>query len=167
MMRLLAFVFAVCAAAASAKSDAPKLKAGDIPPSSLGTNLNGDAIETTQFAGRVMVVTFWASWCAPCRREMAMLEPLQRVAKDRLKVVAVNIEDRKTFRKIANTLNEFQLTLTNDPNKTASADYGVNGIPHMVIIGRDGKVVNVHRGYSEDALDGLLREINGAMAKEQ
>jgi thiol-disulfide isomerase/thioredoxin len=166
MMRLAASLFALCAAVASGKSDAPKLKPGDVPPSALGTTLNGDAVETTQFAGRVMVVTFWASWCGPCRREMAMLEPLQRAAKDRVKVVAVNIEDRKTFRKIATTLSEFQLTLTNDPNKWSADQYGVGGIPHMVIIGKDGKVVNVHTGYGEGALDGLLREINTAIAQE-
>lgn len=164
--RLLACLLAFCAIAANAKSYVPKLKTGDIPPPALGTTLNGDAIETTQFAGRVMVVTFWASWCAPCRLEMSMLEPLQRAAKDRVKVVAVNIEDRQTFRKIANTLAEFQLTLTNDPKKWAANEYGVNGIPHMVIIGKDGKVVNVHRGYGEGALDGLLREINTAIAAE-
>jgi thiol-disulfide isomerase/thioredoxin len=166
LLRLLLCVFALNIAFADAKSDAPKMKAGDIPPKSLGVTLNGDPVETTQFAGRVMVVTFWASWCGPCLREMSMLEPLQRAAKDRIKVVAVNIEDRKTFRKIANTLAEFQLTLTNDANKYDATQYGVGGIPHMVIIGKDGKVVNVHTGYGEGALDGLLREINEAIAKE-
>jgi thiol-disulfide isomerase/thioredoxin len=166
LLRLLMCVFALNFAFAYAKSDAPKMKAGDIPPKSLGVTLNGDPVETTQFAGRVMVVTFWASWCGPCLREMSMLEPLQRAAKDRVKVVAVNIEDRKTFRKIANTLAEFQLTLTNDANKYDSTQYGVRGIPHMVIIGKDGKVVNVHTGYSEGSLEGLLREINEAIAKE-
>ena len=43
--------------------------------------------------------------------------------------------------------------------------YGVNGIPHMVIIGRDGKILNIHRGYSEASLDGFVAEINAALAK--
>ncbi|MEO8103478.1 MAG: hypothetical protein ABI790_13205 [Betaproteobacteria bacterium] len=45
-----------------------------------------------------------------------------------------------------------------------AAAYGVKGIPHMVIIGKDGKVISVHRGYSEEALDGLLAEINAALS---
>jgi thiol-disulfide isomerase/thioredoxin len=162
----IGMLITLCVMSAHAKEDnyTAKIKAGDVPPAALGVNVEGEAVETTQFAGRVMVVTFWASWCGPCLREMQMLEPLQRVAKDRVKVVAVNIEDRAKFRKIANTLREFQLTLTNDPRNAAADAYGVKGIPHMVIIGKDGKVVNVHRGYGEGQLDGLLQEINGAIA---
>ena len=112
-----------------------------------------------------MVVTFWASWCAPCRSELAMLEKLQTIAKERLKVVAVNIEPRDVFRRVVRALPDFKVTLTNDPEKRRADTYGVGGIPHMVIIGKDGKVVAVHRGYSDSGLDGLLAEINAELAK--
>jgi thiol-disulfide isomerase/thioredoxin len=148
-------------------ADAPlkQFAPGDVPPAALGTTRSGDDIVTSQFAGKVLVVTFWASWCAPCRAEMGMLERLQVVAgKDRLQVVAVNIEEREKFRSITKALSNLALTLTNDPKKHFSAAYGVRGIPHMVIIGKDGKVINVHRGYGESSLDGLLVEINAALA---
>ena len=141
------------------------LKPGEIPPKSLGFTRSSDEIETTQFAGRVMVVTFWASWCAPCRNELVMLEKLQAVAKDRLKVVAVNIEPRDVFRRVVRALPDFKVTLTNDPEKRRADLYGVGGIPHMVIIGKDGKIVAVHHGYSDSALDGLLVEINTELHK--
>ena len=138
---------------------------GDTPPVGLGLTRGGDSIETTQFAGKVLVVTFWASWCGPCRAELPILENLQKAAKGNVQVVAVNIEERDKFRALARILSSLTLTLTNDQYKRHSAEYGVNGIPHMVIIGKDGKILNVHRGYSESMIDGLVAEINAALAK--
>ena len=141
-----------------------KLSPGDTPPTKLGTTRGGDAIETTQFAGRVLIVTFWASWCAPCRAEMGILEGMQRLGKDKLKVVAVNIESYEDFRQVHRALKDLEITITNDQYKRAAAPYGVGGIPHMVIIGKNGKVINVHTGYGESALPGLVDEINAAIA---
>ena len=138
---------------------------GDTPPAALGKTREGDEIVTTQFAGKVLVVTFWASWCPPCRAELGVLERVQQLAgKERLHVVAVNIEDRDKFRAVSRALSALSLTLTNDPSKRASQAFGVNGIPHMVIVGKDGRVINVHRGYAESALNGLVAEINAALA---
>ena len=138
---------------------------GDVPPPELGVTRAGDAIDTTQFAGKVLVVTFWASWCGPCKAELPVLERLQIAAKGSVQVVAVNIEPRETFRAVSSALSSLNLTLTNDPKKWSANTYGVNGIPHMVIIGKDGKILHVHRGYSEKQLDAFVAEINAALAK--
>ena len=111
----------------------PKGKApgpGDVPPPVLGKTLAGDEIVTTQFAGKVLVVTFWATWCPPCRAELPILEGVQKAAKGNVQVVAVNIEAGEVFRKAARALKSLTLTLANDPYKSAHDDYGVNGIPH-------------------------------------
>jgi thiol-disulfide isomerase/thioredoxin len=139
--------------------------AGDTPPASLGVTLEGQGIETTQFAGKVMVVTFWASWCGPCMKELPMLEGIQKVAgKNRVQVVAINIEDRDKFKKLARALSSLTLTVGHDPGMQVRRAYGVKGIPHLILIGRDGKIINVHRGYSEESLDSIIAEINRALA---
>ncbi|HUP98796.1 MAG TPA: TlpA disulfide reductase family protein [Usitatibacter sp.] len=162
----LALAGLLCAPPAMrAADDAMVLKAGDVPPASLGVTRDGDAVETRQFAGKVLIVTFWASWCGPCRKELPLLEGVQRVAgKDRVQVVAVNIEERDQFRRVARALESLTLTVTHDYNKASAAAYGVKGIPHMLIIGRDGKVQKVHRGYSEEAVDRIVAEVNAALA---
>ena len=138
---------------------------GDKAPAALGTTLDGTVLETGGYRGKVLVVTFWASWCGPCLKELPMLEGLQRtVGKERLQVVAVNIEDRDVFRRVARKLESFTLTVAHDERKRGSDAYGVNGIPHMVIVGRDGAIVKVNRGYSEEALEGILAEIGAALA---
>ena len=163
LVPLLATIL-LCMKVATAADPAGKIAPGEIPPPLIGVNANGDEILTTQFAGKVLVVTFWASWCGPCMKELPMLESIQKAAgKTHLQVVAINTEDRESFRKIARALSTLNLQITYDYGKKSSDAYGVNGIPHMLIIGRDGKVLKVHRGYGESALDGIVAELNAAL----
>ena len=149
----------------SAVFAADKLSAGDTPPPSLGVTRDGQIIETTQYPGKVLVVTFWASWCGPCMRELPLLEGIQQAGgKEKIQVVAVNIEDRERFKMVSRRLASLTLTLSHDYNKGSSAAYGVHGIPHLIIIGRDGKVIRVHRGYSDAGIDSIIAEINSALA---
>ena len=83
---------------------------GDFPPPSLGRTRDGDEIATTQFAGKVLVVTFWASWCGPCRAELPVLEGLKKAARGSVEVVAVNIESREQFRTIARHLSSLTVS---------------------------------------------------------
>jgi len=143
---------------------AEKLVPGDRPPEALGQTSDGTKIEVTQYAGKVLVVTFWASWCGPCKKELPILEAIQQVGgKDKIQVVAINIEERQQFAKLARALTSLALTLTHDSRKQSAEAFGVHGIPHLVIIGRDGKVINVHRGYSEEGIDAVVAEINAAL----
>jgi thiol-disulfide isomerase/thioredoxin len=160
---IAAFTVGILAAGAALAGERPG--PGDVPPKWLGLDRDGAAVEISPQAGKVQIVTFWASWCGPCKKELPMLEGIQRVAKDRVRVVAVNIEDRNQFRRLAKGLESLTLTITNDPGKAAYADYGVDGIPHMVIVGRDGRIVAVHRGYSEDGIDEILAQLNAELAK--
>ena len=140
---------------------------GDKARPQLGVTLDGTTVDLAEGAGKVQVVTFWATWCAPCLKEIPVLEGLQRTVKDRLRVVAVNIEDRAQFRKALRAFenSKFTLTLAHDYNKASSTAYGVKGIPHMVIVGKDGRILNVHKGYNDEALEPLMAEINAAMSK--
>ena len=94
-----------------------------------------------------------------------MLESLPNAVKGNVQVVAGDIEPRETFRAVSRALSSLNLTLTNDPNKWYSTAYGINGNPHMVIIGKDGKILHVHREYNEKQRDGFVAEINAALAK--
>lgn len=160
-LSLWAFTCALVIPPALAK---PILAAGDTPPPWLGLNLDGQPINTTQFAGKVLVMTFWASWCGPCKRELPILEGLQLAGKGRIQVVAINTEERDQFRKVAKILSSLTLMMSHDYGHRAAETYNVNGIPHMVMIGRDGKILSVHRGYGEGSLDSIVAEINAALA---
>jgi thiol-disulfide isomerase/thioredoxin len=114
------------------------------------------------------VVSFWATWCPYCLKELPILEGIQKTAgKERTQVIMVNTESREVFRKSARIMKDLSLLLAHDSDKRASEAYGVAGIPHMVIIGRNGKILRVHRGYDENSLDAIVADINRALAVPQ
>jgi hypothetical protein len=87
-----------------------------------------------------------------------------KIGKDRLQVVAVNTEDRAVFRQAAHILVNLNVLHARDSNHVSQDAYGVSGLPHMVIVGRDGKIVAIHKGYGESALPGIAEDINRALA---
>src|SRR5215211_8330137 len=125
---LRALILSLCVFTAQADDRRPV--AGDAAPVVVVADRDGNWLDVAQPGNKVQVVTFWASWCAPCRKELPMLEGIQRVAKDNVRVVAVNIEERAKFRALAKALESMTLTLAHDQNKQASSAYGVKGIPH-------------------------------------
>ena len=118
---------------------------GDIPPSYLGKDKDGERVELSEMKGKVVVSTFW---CPPCLKEMQVLEGIQRqLGKDKLEVVAINFkEGRKTYRAIVRNLEDFQITLTYDHKGKVANRYKVNTIPRMYIIDKSGRVSYVHKG---------------------
>jgi thiol-disulfide isomerase/thioredoxin len=139
---------------------------GDIPPADIGHTTSGDEVLLTKYAGKVVIVTFWATWCPQCIKELPILEAVQNKAgKANIEVIAVNTEEAEVFRRAARVMRKtMQLDLVGDARGDAQKAYGVNGIPHMLIIGRDGRILQVHRGYSEDSLDEIVADINHALA---
>jgi thiol-disulfide isomerase/thioredoxin len=115
--------------------------------------------------GKVVILTFWASWCGPCRRELPILErALQVVGKDKLTVFAVSFretpEAAAALRKLAST---WQINVIEDRNGWIAGHYAIASIPHLFIIGRDGKVLANHVGYGDRSLDELVSDINQAL----
>jgi thiol-disulfide isomerase/thioredoxin len=147
--------------AARAKTDI-----GDIPPDDLGTDRNGAAVTVSANRGKVVVLSFWASWCTYCRKELPTLEKLQRAAgKAQLEVVGVNFkEDIFLFRKLIAGMKDSQMTFTLDRKGELGKQYGLHGLPFLVMIGRDGRIAHLHTGYDEKMLDQIIDELNGLLA---
>lgn len=140
--------------------------AGDTAPGFAGRTHEGQVVSLSDHAGKVVVLSFWASWCGPCRKELPLLEGIQKVAgKDRVQVIAINIEDADTFRKMVPAMSALHMMVTSDTVKEAQRAYGVNGIPHMVIVGKTGQVLRVHRGYTEAGVDDVIRDLNRALVQ--
>ena len=117
--------------------------------------------------GKIVILTFWASWCGPCKRELPILEGAQRaIGKDRLVVFAVNYRDRpEALAAIKKPASSWQINLMTDPGDRAARQYSISGIPHLFMIGRDGKVIANHLGYGDRTLDELVADINRALAE--
>jgi thiol-disulfide isomerase/thioredoxin len=138
------------------------VEVGKEPPDYLGMDSEGQKILVSEHRGRLVVISFFASWCGPCREELPALEAIQRAGgKDIVRVVAINYkESPQTYRRIRNDLRSYTLTFTHDRNGKISKSYGVKGIPRLVIVGKDGKVAAQHVGYDKDELPKLTKELD-------
>lgn len=102
---------------------------------------NGGGISPERYAGKPLVVNFWASWCGPCRQEAPLFERLWREYGERGVVfLGVNIQDAHADARAY--LSEFGITYPNgyDEGGRISVDYGVIGIPVTFFINREGVV---------------------------
>jgi cytochrome c biogenesis protein CcmG/thiol:disulfide interchange protein DsbE len=101
----------------------------------------GREVSPENFGGKVLVLNFWATWCAPCVREIPTLNEFQRQFRDQgVVVVAVSID--KNPAKYQNFLNRFHVSFDTmrDPEADISSSYGTFQIPETYII-KNGKVV--------------------------
>jgi thiol-disulfide isomerase/thioredoxin len=75
----------------------PKLKVGELPPPKLSSH-----VKLSDYSGKIVIVSFWASWCSPCRKELPVLDAIQKQAtRDKLVVFSVNWgEDARRFHEI-------------------------------------------------------------------
>jgi thiol-disulfide isomerase/thioredoxin len=128
----------------------------------------GDAIGRQDLADRVVIVAFWASWCVPCRAEMPELARFVNEwnrdpdrSRDAL-LVAVNVgEDPEEIRSITEDPVYLDVVFGLDRDREAAARWRANALPSTFVIGPDGKIVDVIRGYGPNLdlrLTGVLRQ---------
>lgn len=123
------FAFALFMGIATTAAAGPDI--GEQAPDVLGVAVDGSPVSLAEYAGKPIVVTFWATWCPYCRKELPILEGIQRSAgTGSLQVIAVNTETGEVFRKAARALgNAVTLKLLHDAGRKASDAYGVHGTP--------------------------------------
>jgi cytochrome c-type biogenesis protein len=142
------------------------LKAGQRAPAFSARDLSGKTITLAQLRGRPVLLTFWATWCQPCRQELPLIAQAYRAHKAQgLAVVAVDYGDES-----ADAVRAFwtQMGLEPDPvldpeGKVADAysvGLQVTGLPVSVFIARDG-TVSTYEPFplTQDVLDAALKKI--------
>ena len=146
---------------------AKSLPIGSVPPDDLGKTLSGQAVHASALRGQVVVISFWATWCKYCMREMPILGGLQAVARKRnlpLQVVEINYEeDHRTFVRASHLLMPKLpgLLLTWDRTGTINRAFGFHGsLPTMIMLNRDGRIADEYVGYDKSELDSIVAEIN-------
>jgi cytochrome c biogenesis protein CcmG, thiol:disulfide interchange protein DsbE len=143
-MRLLLLPALLFLAACSGEPP-PKLGRGDAPPAFDTLRLDGTHVRfPAEFAGRPVVIRFWADWCKYCEGEMKDIEAVYQRYKGQggqgMEVLAINAgQDRATAAAFVGKLGISYPALLDEDAKIAKR-YGVVGLPTTYFIGRDGKV---------------------------
>lgn len=121
----------------------------------------------SEYAGKVVLVNLWATWCGPCKKEMPSMEQAYRAYRDRgFRIAAVSLDEGESapVRAFAEQL-DLSFDLFQDRSNQSQQAYQAIGVPHSVLIGRDGKVAWValgaedwHSPANQKRIEALLAE---------
>jgi len=128
-------------------------------------NLKGSLvnIQTIENDGNPIVISFWATWCKPCKKELNTIAEVYEEWQDDtgVKLIAISIDDSRSSSKVKPYVNssgwEYEIYL--DPNRDLSRSLGVSTVPHTFLLDGDGNIVWEHRGYIEGDEEELLEQI--------
>lgn len=141
---------------------------GQPAPTLLGKDRDGESVDLAAHRGKVVIVTFWASWCGPCLRELPVLDSLQKqVGNKWVQVIAVNVKDSNDdYRAMMRQMRDFSLLQARDRNGDIADTYGVKAYPNLWIIDMHGQVVSHHVGYGEGSFKTIVDEIRQVLTEE-
>jgi peroxiredoxin len=133
-------------------------------PSFALPDLNGRTISLEQFKGKVVFLDFWAPWCIPCKQELPELDKLYKTyRKDGFEVIGISIDSSE--KNVAAFLQKLPLSvyILIDAKNEVSDAYRVSSLPTGIIIGRDGVIHRVHKGFSIESLPIYEKEIDALL----
>lgn len=143
---VLAILFVTGTVPVAAQANPPALRAGKPAPQIAGTTLDQKQITLASYRGKVVLLDFWASWCTPCLQQMPQFVHWQKQwAAQGLQIIGVSLDDDpKDARKIATRYRLNYPVLMGTPQM--ADQYGILGLPQVVLIGRSGSIAEVHSG---------------------
>lgn len=134
---------------------------GELPPDFTGTALDGRKVTLSSFRGKhPVVLNFFAEFCPPCKKEFPHLKALDEKHRAQgLRVLAISLdEDRETAAVVPNQVKT-AFPVIFDPKGGIAEKYGVQAIPHTVVLDREGKVHTVLIGLDLEALDRAVEQV--------
>jgi thiol-disulfide isomerase/thioredoxin len=167
-------------AAGSAASDEPgvteRVRLGEfIPvtpplpaPAISFADLSGNTVSLSEFAGKIILVNLWATWCEPCLREMPSLERMQSRLGDKITVLAIS-EDRggsKIVEPFIGKLGLKSIKTYLDPKSGVERAFEVQGLPTSFLIDREGRVLGRVEGAAEWDSPKLLETLRSFLGGE-
>lgn len=140
--------------------DGPDIAVGQPAPSFSLKNRAGETVTLEQLRGRLVVLSFWASWCPKCRQLKGELEEIAaRHAQDPLSVVGINVwevSDSDLNRYLQDHNPSYTILLQGDP---VAASYRLPMLPGLFLIGPDGRFLEVDSGVGWRDLSELRKKI--------
>ncbi len=135
-------------------------------PSVTLKDINGKTVRTDTLSnnGKPMIISFFATWCKPCNRELdAISEVYEEWQQETgVKLVAISIDQAQNINKVKPLVDQYEWpyeTVLLDPNSELKRQLGIQMIPYVLIVDGDGKIVYKHNGYTEGAEEELIEKV--------
>ena len=144
------------------------LEEGARAPAFSAPRLGGsETVSLSSYRGKVVLVDFWASWCAPCLVSLPLYEELRKeLPAGDFQVVAVNLdkEPKKALRFLKDRGVGFPSVA--DPHGRIPETFGLETMPTSYLIDRTGRVRYVHEGFRRQDIDGLRAKAKALIAEK-
>ncbi len=125
-------------------------------------DLSGKTVKLSDYRGKVVIMTFWATWCGPCKKEMPVLQKFLAANRDKgVEVLAINTDDFNSRSKVAPFMKKEGISgfkvVYEDAEQLSSYNYA--GIPALYVIDREGRIAHARTGYDPDLENKLANEV--------
>ena len=158
--RRQALVLPLLPAAGAARA----VEAGGPAPALKLPGLQGE-VDLAAMSGQVVYVDFWASWCGPCRLSFPWMNEVQaRHQAQGLRVVAVNLDAKRADADRFLAANPARFTIAFDDKGDTPRRWAVKTMPSSALVGRNGRVLWVHRGFRDEDRKDLDERLAAALA---
>ena len=167
MKKIIAGIVAICAFGTISIAQNSE---GRVIPSADVKTVDGKTVNTSKFSndGKPMIISFWATWCKPCKKELdAIAEDYADWQKETgVKLIAVSTDDSRSSGKVGTDVKSkgWEYEVYVDENQDFKRAMNVGDIPHVFIVNGKGEIVWQHNGYA-DGDENHLYEIVKKVAK--
>lgn len=155
---LLLFVAILLLSPVGCKKDASKSKKPLAPDFAL-PSIEGKIVTLSQLRGKVVLLDFWATWCAPCRMAIPHLNNLYRAHRERdLEIIGLSLDKgspEMLKRFSVGMAIEYTIVMADDK---VVKDYGISPIPTTYLIDRNGSITNKWVGFSQNLMSTISAE---------
>lgn len=119
------------------------------------------------YAGKVIYLDFWASWCGPCAQAFPWLNRMQARYAGDLVVVGVNVDTDAAAADAFLARHPAGFAILRDPAGALPERYRIEGMPSTVILDARGRVLHQHVGYHPDQTDAYEAAIRRALSPQE
>lgn len=135
----------------------------EVPDFSL-RKLDGSLFRLSDHIGEsIILIDFWATWCRPCQRQLVQLDRINKIYEDKVKVLAISIDDSSALPAVRNYVNarNFSFTVLLDQDSSVCRLFNPSRrIPFAVLISKEGRIVYTHSGYMPGDENKFIQEID-------
>ena len=148
MKRLVSIAILLSALSFAAMATLPSVQLKDI---------NGKTVNTAKLTnnGKPMIISFWATWCKPCIRELKAIHEVYADWQEEtgVRMIIISIDDAQNSQKVRPMVDGFgwEYEVLLDPNGDFKRAMNVQSVPHVFVIDGKGNIIHNHSGYTDGA----------------